>query len=287
VAPAGGMRASHRHYREIADLRVAHALHCTAHMKIFALAACVIVTGCVADEGDESELGGGGGKADGGAVVLAPTYGLELVSAMKMEDRRETDPAKRNYTLTMRARAQVKTEVTATGAKLTVKICDVRLPQVSGYQPELDAAFVASLPALTVNATTGTQLTTDPSALVLGAALAKPLTDPLPAAGSTRIKDQDQDGNPGVSIRIPGYGSIFAAMRVTLDLDAPLTSAATIAGTAEVGLDQKLYGDDIWFYDAVTSAADTEANVKLVSATNTFKMKRDATTCAKVRAQFP
>jgi hypothetical protein len=258
-------------------------------MRIFALAAVVIVTGCVADEGDEGALGGGDGKADGptSAVVLAPTYGLELVSSMKMEDRRETDPAKRNYTLTMRARAQVKTEVTTTGAKLTVKICDVRLPQVSGYQPELDPTFVASLPALQVLATTGTHLTTDPTALVLGASLAKPLTDPLPAAGSTRVKDQDADGNPGVSIRIPGYGSIFAALRVTLDLDAPLTSAAAITGTADVGLDQKIYGDDIWFYDAVTSAADTEANVKLLSATNTFKLKRDATTCAKVRALFP
>jgi len=268
---------------------VAQALHTVARMKVFALAAIVIVTGCVGDEGDESDLGGGGGKADGptSAVELAPTYGLELVSSMKMQDPRETDPAKRNYTLTMRARAQVKTEVTTTGAKLTVKICDVRLPQVSGYQPELDAAFVSSLPALTINATTGTQLSTDPVALVLGASLAKPLTDPLPAAGSSRIKDQDQDGNAGVSIRIPGYGSIFAAMRVTLDLEAPLTSAAAITGKAEVGLDQKVYGDDIWFYDAVSSAAETEANVKLVSATNTFKMKRDATTCAKVRAQFP
>jgi hypothetical protein len=260
-------------------------------MRIIALSALTILAGCVADAADEGDTvgGAGDGKADGasGSIELAPTYGLELVSTMNMEDRRESDPAKRFYTLTMRARAQVTTTSDSAGAKLAVKLCDVRLPQVRGYQPELDTAFVSSLPVLDVRASTDGALMTEPTALVLGATLAEPLTDALPATGSARITDQDGDGHPGVSIHISGIGSIYAALRVTLSLDAPLTSTATITGKADIGLDQAIYGDSILFYDAVSSAAETEANVALVSAVNTFKMKRDPTTCANVRALFP
>ena len=262
-------------------------------MRSIVLASLVAVTGCIGDE----ELDGEGidvdGKADGSPVELAPTYALELTSTMTMEDRRESDPATRFTTLTMRARAQVKTTQTGDAVKLAVDLCDVRLPQVSGYQPELDPAFVISLPALQVNAdieraTDGAvSLASQTFPLVLGAQLANPASDRLPQAGSARIKDQDQDGNPGVSISIPGYGKIFAALRVSFDFTAGLGNVAAINGEANVGLDQKLYGDNIWFYDAVSSAAETEANVSLVSATNRVKMKRDATTCAKVKQLFP
>ena len=88
-------------------------------------------------------------------------------------------------------------------------------------------------------------------------------------------------------LAIPGHGSIFAALRVKLAFAAPTANLATLSGAADVTLDQKLYGDNIWFYDAVTSAAEAQANVSVVSSTNRVTMKRDATTCANVRALFP
>lgn len=252
------------------------------------LMAAMTMTGCATDAMDDDATGGGGGggKADDTtAAQLAPTYALELTSSMRTEDRRESDPAKRFTNLTMRARAQVKVTQTGSEVKLAVKLCDVRLPVVGGYQPELDAAFVATVPAFNITAAIdGDELVAQPAALVLGAALPHPLTDALPSATSARLRDQDSDGNPGVSIQIPGYGSIFASLRVKLEFSAPL---ATMKGAADVTLDQKIYGDNIWFYDAATSAAEAEGNVSVVSSSNRVTMKRDAANCAKVRTLLP
>jgi hypothetical protein len=260
-------------------------------MRITKVLFLVAVSGCAMDEaGDEAGGAGAGGKADGTAPQLATTYALELTSKMRTEDRRESDPAKRFAELSMRARAQVKVTQTGGDVKLAVDICDVRLPVVSGYQPELDAAFVAALPSLQVIGTIEgeePELVTSPVALVLGAALANPLDDALPAATSSRVKDQDRDGNPGVSIEIPGYGSIFASLRVKLAFSAPAGNVASLSGAADVTLDQKIYGDNIWFYDAASSAAEAEQYVSVVSSSNRVNMKANATTCAKVRQLFP
>jgi len=260
----------------------------------------VLATGCVTDdemlEGDED--GEGGGKADGTETpgTLAAKYGLELTSTMKLEDTRETGAA-RFSTFKLRARAKVTTTQEGEDIKLTVKLCDVALPEVSGYQPELDAAFVAGLAAFDVTGTLGLQgegdaaaitLETDPAALVLGAKLADPIANRLPAAGTdTRVRDQDQDGNPGVSISIPGYGKIFAAMRVKLAINAKVTTSSTISGAAEITLDQAIYGDNIFFYDAASAAAESAAAIRVVTASNTFRMKSGKTTCAQVVAAFP
>jgi hypothetical protein len=250
-------------------------------------------TGCVTDAGgdDGAEPGGGGdGKADGATPgTLAAKYGLSLTSTMNLEDSRETDPAKRFTTITLRARGTVTTKPSDAGVTLTAKLCDIVLPTVSGYQPELDAEFVATLPPLLLTGAIDADgtLVTEPIALVLGAKLADPLESPLPAANSPRVFDQDGDGLPAVSIKVAGYGSIYAAMRVKLDLKIPLTGAATTTGKATIVLDQAIYGDDIWFYDAVSSFAQSQQFVKVTSATNTVKLRAGLTTCASVRAAFP
>jgi len=235
--------------------------------------------------GDEEASGGG--KADGtGSGTLAARYGLELTSVTKLEDTR--DSSKSTYTL--RARALVTTtSQTADTAKLAVKLCDVTLPQVSGYQPQLDPAFVTSLPKINLTAHIADgMLDTDPAALVLGAALHAPLTDSLPTdANDSRVRDQDADGNPGVSVQIPGYGSIFAALRVKLSITAPVDDPDKIAGDADVHLDEAIYGDNIWFYDAASSLAESQKYTKVLSAQNEFKMASGITTCAGVDAKYP
>src|SRR5439155_13137102 len=101
------------------------------------------------------------------------------------------------------------------------------------------------------------------------------------------VIDQDGDGKPGVSIRVPGAGKIFAALRVVLSLDARVASASSITGDAAITLDQAIYGDDIWFYDAAAAFAESQMFVMLRSATNTVKMSSNVSTCAGVRAAFP
>ena len=246
----------------------------------------VLLAACATDPMMDDQEAGGGGKADGtGSGTLAARYGLELTSITKLEDTRDSSVS----TYTLRARALVTTTQTTDSVKLAVKLCDVTLPQVSGYQPQLAPAFVASLAKLdlTGHITDGT-LETDPAALVLGAALHAPLTDALPTDGSdSRVRDQDNDGNPGVSIKIPGYGNIFSALRVKLSITAPIDNVDKIAGDADVHLDEAIYGDDIWFYDAASSLAESQMYTQVVSAQNEFKMASGITTCPGVDAKYP
>ena len=239
-------------------------------------------TGCVT-EGAEDDQGDGDGKSDQAPGTLAPSYGMVLTSTMKLEDSRETDPAKRFSSITLRARGVVTTKADGGSVALSIKLCDITLPIVSGFQPQLDAAFVTGLRPLELTGTiTDGTLTTRPAALVLGAQLADPLATAIPATSAGAF-DQDGDGKPGVSITIPNHGKIFSAMRVRLDMVTPLTGAMS-TGTASIGLDQAIYGDDIFFYDAVSSFAESQQFVKLISSTNSVKLRSGQTTCAVVIA---
>ena len=272
---------------------MAHGLQTVVGMRTIAmvLGMAAMLTGCVTDAdtvGDEPS-GAVGGKGDGASAGLARTYALELRSSMRLEDDREPDPADRFSQFDLRARALVTTTQTGTAVELSVKLCDVALPMVQGYQPTLDPALIAGLPAVVLaGELTDGRLTTAPAAIVLGAALADPVMDMLPrTSADARVRDQDRDGKPGVSIKVGSLGKIHAAMRVLLALDAPVTTAASISGDAELRLDQAILGDDIFFYDAAGAAAESEGHVTVVSATNAFRMKSNVGTCAQVIAALP
>ena len=254
------------------------------------IALLALASGCATEPSADGEgPGGGGGKGDDPTTTsptLAPSYALELVSTTTIQDDREAAPTE----LAMRARARMKVVSVAGGvAAIEVRLCDVTLPQVSGYQPELDAAFVAGLPVVKLAGTVADgRLVTAPAAIVLGARLGDVLDDALPDDETdTRVHDQDADGNAGVSIRIPGYGSIFSVLRVALALDVPLSDAATLSGTADIALDRAIFGDDIWFYDARSSLAETEAHVTVLATDNGVRLKAGPTGCNGVRAAFP
>jgi hypothetical protein len=243
------------------------------------------MVGCItSDDQDDGDLGG---KSDGAPGTLAGSYALELVSSMKLEDDRESG-ADRFSQFALRARALATARQTGKDVALSIKLCDVQLPMVDGFQPELDPALISSLPGITLTGVLADgRLSTDSAAILFGAALADPVGDALPTvATDARVRDQDRDGEPGVTIEI-SVGRIFAALRVRLALDAPVSSTATITGVADLRLDQAILGDTIPFFDAAESAAESEGHIHVVSSANTFRMKSKATTCAEVVAALP
>lgn len=247
------------------------------------------MTGCVADDGDPTEgpMGGGDGKGDGAAGTMTGSYALELVSSMKLEDDRESGAARFSQ-FELRARALVTAKQTGKDVALSIKLCDAKLPLVSGYQPELDPSLIPAPPAVALTGVLADgRLSTESAAIVFGAALADPVGDALPTTeGDARVRDQDRDGKPGVTIKL-SVGRIFAALRVRLALDASVSSTSTIAGSADLHLDQAILGDTIPFVDAAASAAEADAHVKVVSASNTFRMKGNVSTCAQVALALP
>lgn len=251
---------------------------------ITVLGLAAAMAGCIT-EGDPGE-DVDGGKSDG-AATMSGSYALELLSNMKLEDERESG-ADRFSQFTLRARALVTARQTGKDVTLSIKLCDVQLPLVDGFQPELDPALIPALPAVALTGVLADgRLSTESAAIVLGAALADPVGEALPTTDTdARLRDQDRDGKPGVTISV-SVGRIFAALRVRLSLDAPVSSTSTIAGTAELQLDQAILGDTIPFFDAAASAAESNGHIRVVSAANTFRMKSNATTCAQVAQALP
>jgi len=81
--------------------------------------------------------------------------------------------------------------------------------------------------------------------LVVGARLQNILKDSLPENPSDpRVVDQDNDGKPGVTIRISGIitGEIYVTQRNWTELDGVLKAPGRIEGAALFGNEQKILG---------------------------------------------
>jgi hypothetical protein len=258
-------------------------MRCT--MLLLGLAAAM--AGCVTDGADSRDDGDGdGGKSDG-ATTMAGSYALELLSNMKLEDDRKSGDARFSQ-FSLRARALVTARQTGKDVALSIKLCDAKLPMVDGFQPALDPALIPAIPAVALTGVLADgRLSTESAAIVLGAALSDPIGEALPTTDTdARLRDQDRDDKPGVTIAI-SVGRIFAALRVRFALDAPVSSTSTIAGAADLHLDQAILGDTIPFFDAAASAAESNGHIRVVSAANTFRMKSNAATCAEVSLALP
>jgi len=103
------------------------------------------------------------------------------------------------------------------------------------------------------------ELTTEPLQLLLG-------ISKLNADGSVpdepkdaRVIDQDEDGDPGVSIAV-GPGRVFIGMAATMTLEGDWQrQTGELSGSADLATDSATYGDSIWLYDARKAAAEEEA----------------------------
>jgi hypothetical protein len=266
--------------------------------------------GCAVESGPGSEgpTGGAGGKADNpadgdGGVAndagvasedaavplpeLAPSYGVYVESKVKTRNRETGETT--TYTVSVTGLVTVAQEDAA--ATLTFKPCRAVLPAAGGYQPTVKDSVVRSADPVTIEGTLApgdpVAFATDQAALQLGVRLTNPLTDPLPTSGgSSKVRDQDGDGNPGVTIQASGW-SIYVGIRVVFSLDGALDEHGHLVGSAELDPDYAVYGDNVPFVNVASEIASAQANSQVISKVNRFKMvpTEDATgTCAEVVA---
>lgn len=261
------------------------------------------LTGCAMEEdtdaaqvGDLDGLGegdDGGGKADDPNLPeLRPLYGLEIVSNTRVRDTRNNGITD----VQLKARASVATAQVGGDVRLFVKLCDVKLPKVGDYQPQIAvASYVASIPQIAMNgditrsANGAYTLVTDPAALVLGAQLAAPLTEVLPDnKRDARVHDSDGDRKPGISLLIPGLVKIFGVLRVNLSLEVPLpTNATSFIGTADVEASTEILDDDSFLVNVKAMYEENEPFQEVVSTTSTVRLRANVANCADVRTTYP
>jgi hypothetical protein len=129
-------------------------------------------------------------------------------------------------------------------------ICSVSIDGSSSLvRTELPRAFVASLPSTHIDARLspkqmGLTLVQPPQALVVGARLAKPASDPLPRdANDVRVFDQDRDGKPGVTVRVRGImsGDVFVIQRSSSSLRGHQTPNG-FSGQVQFSVEQHVLG---------------------------------------------
>ena len=110
-----------------------------------------------------------------------------------------------------------------TNVTWTEELCHIRSTEAHGTQTSFPAAFVNTMPIRENYATlsaeeVGADFTVDTFVNVDGADLSSPESDRLPtSAGDSRLRDQDSDGHPGVTIHIDApfsvSGDVYLAQR--------------------------------------------------------------------------
>ncbi len=211
-----------------------------------------------------------GGKADGPPVVLEQPHHLWLRSTVVWEKIEQSWREARFGAASQVTTVTVINALAEPGGdgRLTVKLCSVWLPRsTGGYQPYLGARTVASIPPLELTLSAGPRgLQSTMAEVSLGMAQ----------------DDADDDGQPGITIRIQGHDDweIHAGVRISLGLESGVDSegavglGGTTRGTFDFELDQQIYGDTIagWFFSAKASLKRFAYGHQLVSRSNRYSL---------------
>jgi hypothetical protein len=225
----------------------------------------------------------------------------------------------------------IEKQVSPTSVEVSTTPCGIYLPDLQsslfgGFAkfgirfPDslFDAGGIAKVPfTLTTEfgADGGLVLKTDPFALIAGAKLDHPTSEPWPGAAGLMLLDQDLDGRPGVTV-IPATGSgysdpptdllndqadfIYIAERTVQALTFTVNTCDEIDGSVNIAtidgsaaIDSSVVGCHVMGgSDCTTDQAqfiDQNRPKFLPSSAGTMISVRipDASTCADVRSRFP
>lgn len=181
--------------------------------------------------------------------------------------------------------------VTQDGRKLemNVEACDVRIKSdVKQIKTLIPTAMVEALGVMKLTATLVPgnrywRFEQDESVSVLGAKLKNPASDELPTwSRDYRVEDSDNDGNPGVTVRIDGIidGAIYLVQRSITQLRGLVVAADHVRGKVDWDTEQTILG-------ATTRLLENQPGTRPDpdSARSYFTMKRvgKTTTCNDLR----
>ncbi len=230
-------------------------------MMWFAVPACSGSDGAADAAGEERADGGDGGVdgGDGGGCgadcppvdpeSLPGTYAMLQVNA------RITNVPVVGLTHT-ETHALLRTTVTRGGADrldMLIEVCDLRqVSESTLVQVIFPEAFLLSLETyprvIELRPDLGTNRFTSPLAVeVYGAHLIDPVHDALPTESSdSRVYDQDNDGKPGVTIRVTGLvdGEIWLIQRSQSTLSGWFESSDRWGGLIDSEVEQVYLGSD-------------------------------------------
>jgi hypothetical protein len=125
----------------------------------------------------------------------------------------------------------------------------------------VDAMPAGGRSATLSEAVTGATFTMEPQVTLLGARLDDPYTDDMPEDGADpEAWDQDEDGQPGVTVRVEqsllGEGEVFVAQRTFTSYDGVLVSSDRIEGYVDSDNEQVIFDASTWWLEIDTNSQD-------------------------------
>lgn len=162
-----------------------------------------------------------------------------------------TQPGPRSRPVPVRTIAIAIHDVRRDGADILVgtQFCAVRQDPIGRVRTVLDSAFVGALPSwqsrATIQGIGPWQVHIAEYAAVIGADLEDPASDPLPGdADDRRITDPDNDGHPGITVRVEGFvsGEVYVVQRMIRGLDGELALDGRMSGNVLGTNEQRTLG---------------------------------------------
>ncbi|MFO0747758.1 MAG: hypothetical protein U1F43_19150 [Myxococcota bacterium] len=227
-----------------------------------------------------------GGCATGLSAAMSGTWGMEETQTALVQ----VDPF---GTMTQVSTSLYLAKVSGDASQLTLTLCDWQTTDDAGLfttrmgdtvLQHLDP-FVRTLHVAAES--DGTVSLKVPEGIALrGVALDHPATDTLPSeASDARVIDQDQDGEPGISLVISGtlQGKLYALHRHRAALDGCFTAADEVSGLTAWQTEQVILGSNPESLSASKPVATTHPDASL----SHFTMVKidDAADCAALIAE--
>jgi len=184
--------------------------------------------------------------------------------------------------------------LTQTGLTVTesAKVCDLRVPPITGTQVTFPAAAINSIPQINTTKTLDKDAVgakyetgTDPLIqLVAWNPSSNPASEALPTVPTDpRVYDQDSDGKPGATVLIDagilGRGELYVVARAVMNLTGTVKSPTEISGTMHFTSEQVTLDASKPIFKATTTVTE--------QAGSTFKKVKLPTTmtCDQVVSQ--
>lgn len=220
----------------------------------------------------------------------AGTFGLKMVTSVMVANPLNDDQSAPSQT-TSWSLATLRRDGTAVA--WTDELCGLETTEVFGTQTIFPNAFVETMPirertmtlsAARVGATAQSERYID----LNGADLERPDQDRLPAnPNDDRVWDQDEDGQPGLTIHIHqnllGEGEIYVVQRSTTCLDGVVISPDRIEGYVEAESEQVVLDASTFWLKLDTPAGQSDPNPQ--SSHFILQRMADGATCADVMSQ--
>ena len=247
------------------------------------------------DESDDDEDTGdeAGGESEGGSdenPVDRRTFAQKLVVSMLMPG--VFAPGDLQETLTI-SYFRVDWVRDGTDVTWTEELCHIRATEAHNTKTEFPAPFVATMPIRenygTLSAEeVGADFTVDTFINIDGAELDSPASEALPTStGDSRLRDQDADGKPGVTIHIDApfgvSGDVYLAQRSRYSFDGRVIDHDRIEAYVEYRQDQSIVDAS----SAMLTIADITLtpNPDRTTSYVLFQQVEDDITCSDIKRE--